>query len=249
MERILAISDIHGCYDEFIQLLETVKYNPEYDQLILLGDYIDRGKESWKVVDKVIELVNGGAIALRGNHDDWFLAFLSDPKEYAFEYFLEGVGGFETVRSYLESKNIYGYDKGIEEIATLIRKHNTEHIGFLLNLPYYHETKDHIFVHAGFSPYYDDWRNNSEHEMTWIRDSFIDNPTHLEKTVVFGHTTCRMLHNNDNIWFSEDKIGIDGGCVFGLQLNCLEISTKGYKQYSVPKIKKSDDEIILGGVM
>ncbi|WP_260838729.1 metallophosphoesterase [Heyndrickxia oleronia] len=42
--RILAISDIHGCYDEFIELLDLVEYNSSEDQLILLGDYMDRAR-------------------------------------------------------------------------------------------------------------------------------------------------------------------------------------------------------------
>ncbi|MEH7524970.1 metallophosphoesterase family protein, partial [Bacillus sp. JJ1503] len=100
MKRTLVISDIHGCHDEFVKLLDITKYNPTEDQLILLGDYIDRGKDSKKVIDKVMELVSNGAIALRGNHDDWLLCFLSDPEKTA-SYLAEGVGGFNTLISYL----------------------------------------------------------------------------------------------------------------------------------------------------
>ena len=53
---LFAMSDIHGCFDEFINRihdlndLETVKAGK--DKLILLGDYIDRGPESYKVLQK-----------------------------------------------------------------------------------------------------------------------------------------------------------------------------------------------------
>jgi predicted phosphodiesterase len=57
IKRILAISDIHGCLDEFNELLEKVKYNQSEDQLILLGDYIDRGLKSKQVVEKVMEYI------------------------------------------------------------------------------------------------------------------------------------------------------------------------------------------------
>ena len=43
MRRTLAVSDIHGCVDEFKQLLDKVNFNAEEDQLVLLGDYVDRG--------------------------------------------------------------------------------------------------------------------------------------------------------------------------------------------------------------
>jgi|SRR5690606_12147363 len=76
MERILAISDIHGCCDELNRLLELVKYNFTTDQLILLGDYVDRGFKSKDVIHKIKVLTDEGAIALRGNHDQMFIDWL-----------------------------------------------------------------------------------------------------------------------------------------------------------------------------
>lgn len=43
MKRTLVISDIHGELELFEQLLSNVQYNSRHDQLILLGDYVDRG--------------------------------------------------------------------------------------------------------------------------------------------------------------------------------------------------------------
>jgi serine/threonine protein phosphatase 1 len=238
MKRLLAISDIHGCYDEFISLLDEVKYNPKKDQLILLGDYVDRGKDSKKVIEKVKHMVeNEGAIAIRGNHDDWFLCFLSNPLIHADKYFFESIGGMETINSFLNEKDFLEIINDVEKFALKIRQENPELIRFLLELPYYHETDKHIFVHAGINPMYADWKNNPNEILTWVRDEFIFHPTNLNQKVVFGHTTCKMIHNNDDVFFDTDKIGIDGGCVFGLQLNCLEITDKGYKTYSVPSSK------------
>ena len=42
-----------------------------------------------------------------------------------------------------------------------------------------------------------------------------------DKTVIFGHTRTIELQDSADIWFDQDKIGIDGGCAYGLQLNCL----------------------------
>ncbi|WP_308860235.1 hypothetical protein [Paenibacillus radicibacter] len=102
-------------------------------------------------------------------------------------------------------------------------------------MPYYHEDDNNIFVHAGINPFYADWRKQSEDDFIWIRDIFIKCKTSLDKKVVFGHTPTIKIHDKEEIWFGEDKIGIDGGCCFGLQLNLLEISNEGYKTYFVRK--------------
>lgn len=63
--RIIAIGDIHGCHQEFAELLAAVALSPE-DQLVLLGDLVNRGPDSCKVVDMARE---HRAISLLGNHE------------------------------------------------------------------------------------------------------------------------------------------------------------------------------------
>ncbi|MCI1763126.1 metallophosphoesterase family protein [Heyndrickxia oleronia] len=228
---MLAISDIHGCYEEFIELLKITEYDPRKDQLFLLGDYVDRGKDSRKVIEKIMELVSNGAIALRGNHDDWFLCFLNDPSNVEY-YLTQGIGGFNTFISYLGFDNIKS-ENDINNAVSKIKEKYSSHVKFLLDLPYYYETKDYIFTHAGINPFVLDWKNDMQ-SLNWIRWDFINNPTNLlTQTVVFGHTTCRTIHNSNDIWVSNDKIGIDGACCFGGQLNCLEITDKELNQYHV----------------
>src|SRR5699024_9631110 len=74
MKRMLASSDVHGKIEEFELLLEKANYNASRDQLILVGDYVDRGPDSRAVLNRVIELKAEGAIVLRGNHDDMMVA-------------------------------------------------------------------------------------------------------------------------------------------------------------------------------
>ena len=50
--RVLAVGDIHGCYDKLMSLLDKVNVQ-DSDLLIMLGNYIDRGKE----VDKVLKWI------------------------------------------------------------------------------------------------------------------------------------------------------------------------------------------------
>ena len=43
------ISDIHGCFNEFMDMLKNINF-PEQDKLIIAGDYIDRGTQSYEML-------------------------------------------------------------------------------------------------------------------------------------------------------------------------------------------------------
>lgn len=72
--RTFAIADIHGCYSTFCALLDQIMLTRE-DELYLLGDYIDRGPDSKKVVDLIIQLqADGFAVKpIMGNHEQMLL--------------------------------------------------------------------------------------------------------------------------------------------------------------------------------
>jgi serine/threonine protein phosphatase 1 len=221
------ISDLHGCYETFVALLKKIKFSPKVDQLLLLGDYVDRGDHSKEVLEHVMRMVAGGeAIALRGNHDQRFLELVISNHSLHDAKFLE-YGGVQTINSYCGTKHTLEdlQDSCIMEKAkAFIRKNYKEHIIFLDSLPLYYQDNDHIYVHAGLNPFYYNWRDQPEKDFIWIRDAFVKHPTIVEKTVVFGHTKTIDIHGSGDIWFGGDKIGIDGGCAYGLQLNCLEIT-------------------------
>ena len=68
-----AIGDIQGCHAEFVDLLHAVSFDPTHDRLWLLGDLVNRGPESLKVMELVMSL-EGRTITVLGNHDLHFLA-------------------------------------------------------------------------------------------------------------------------------------------------------------------------------
>lgn len=219
MKRTIMISDIHGCMEQFNEMLHLVKYNSKYDQLILLGDYVDRGPDSKEVVEKVIELVRDhNAIAIRGNHDQRLVDLIRNDNISIRTKFLEH-GGIETLRSYCNNNEISNnyLDQARETIEALYGYQ----IEFLSKLPLYHEDDNHIYVHAGLNPEFIDWKNQPEHDFMYMKEKFIQHRFHLNKRVVFGHTRTVDIHGHSDIWFSEDKIGIDGGCAYGMQLNAL----------------------------
>ena len=68
-----AIGDIQGCHAEFVALLDAVSFDPAKDRLWLLGDLVNRGPDSLKVMDLVMSL-EGSTVTVLGNHDLHFLA-------------------------------------------------------------------------------------------------------------------------------------------------------------------------------
>lgn len=236
LKRILAISDIHGCYDEFKQMLTLVDYHSAVDQLILLGDYVDRGKDNKQVVLSIKELVEEhDAIAIKGNHDQMLCDWLDNPEEHRERYFRNG--GIETIKSFLQDVHEENADTEHVQWAEQIAETNKEIIHFLKNLPLYYETEDYVFVHAGIDPAQEDWKLSTERDFIWIREPFLHEHHPFKQTFIHGHTPATMLHDKPDIFYGDKKICIDGACVYGHQLNCLEIKNGEYKQYMVKKIE------------
>lgn len=78
-----AISDIHGCYKTFQRLVEEGIRLTKFDQLFLLGDYVDRGPSSKAVLDYIIGLMEEefNIFPLRGNHENDLLEFaMGEPR-------------------------------------------------------------------------------------------------------------------------------------------------------------------------
>ncbi|MGN7470424.1 metallophosphoesterase family protein [Brevibacillus sp. SAFN-007a] len=220
MHRILAISDIHGELDKLESLMELANYDPQRDQLILLGDYVDRGPKSREVVDKVKQLHAQGAIVLMGNHDHMMVkAFEQDPV-WIERWFRNGA------RSTLAS---YGHAAAETHLAAPdsleVTEEVREHLDFLAGLSYYHETEEFLFVHGGVHPL-TPVAETDPYILMWIRDEF-HSGYQGKKTVVFGHTPTEILHGKPDVYFGENNlIGIDGGAVFGGRLHALELPSR-----------------------
>ncbi|MEW9702496.1 metallophosphoesterase family protein [Paenibacillus sp. SI8] len=230
MNRTLVISDIHGELEKFEALLTKAGYNPEQDQLILLGDYIDRGPDARGVLDKVMQLKEAGALVLKGNHEDMMIQALTTHDERAWNRWVYINGGDLTLDSYgfatgdfLENDHTGTFRKPQLKSESL-----EKHLAFILSLDHYIETEAYIFVHAGVHPA-TALDKTDPHILMWIRDEFHDG-YQGDKIVVFGHTTTDSLHDdpdNCDVFFGKNRIiGIDGGAVYGGQLNCLELPSR-----------------------
>jgi len=227
------ISDIHGCLDQFEMLLAKLGYTSGRDRLILLGDYVDRGPKSKEVVERVMELVEkDGATALRGNHDQRLVDLIRGNDAAVRVKFLEH-GGRQTIGSYCGFGTEALSEEALTDAVENIRARYGTHIDFLASLPLYYEDEHHVCVHAGLNPRYADWKKQPEHDFMYIKKEFYLAKTKDARKVVFGHTRAAEIHGKPEIWFQKDKIGIDGGCAYGYQLNGLIFEDGAYETFAV----------------
>jgi serine/threonine protein phosphatase 1 len=212
MKRYFAIGDIHGCLDKLMALMGLIDIDWGVDALVFMGDYIDRGPDSRKVVDYVMGLreKHERVVCLRGNHEAMFLNYLDRREE---EIFLCN-GGRNTLRS-------YGILPDAEDRKAMIPP---KHIEFFRTLLPFYETEEYLFVHAGVRPGIP-MELQDPFDLIWIRHEFFLSSHGLKKSVVFGHTPSR-----GEPFVGEKMIGIDTGAVYGGKLTCLELPAMKFHQ-------------------
>ena len=207
--NIYAVGDIHGCLDRLEMLLDEVQPDLEQDVLLFVGDYIDRGPDSRRVVDYVLGLQQRHprehVVCLKGNHEAMLLDFLQGRERELFLF----NGGMSTLRDY--------WGNNWDSIRELILP--PDHARFYQELRPYYETPDYIFVHGGLKPGVP-LPAQQEEDLLWIRGEFITSMEDFGRLVIFGHTPFKSPLVMPN------KIGIDTGAVYGNYLTCLKLPQK-----------------------
>ncbi|QDU63178.1 Serine/threonine-protein phosphatase 1 [Planctomycetes bacterium Pan216] len=172
--RIIAIGDIHGCIHALETLLELIAPTHD-DQIIVLGDFIDQGRDSAAVIDRLIALeATTNLTCLMGNHEEMFLAALES--ERALRVW-EEAGGAATLISY--------------RFGARISTVPDEHIAFVRRCQDFAESDRHFFVHARYEPDLP----LAEQPAYALRWSLLEEPypgPHMSgKTALCGHTEQR----------------------------------------------------------
>ena len=208
--RKIAMTDIHGCHQSFLALLDQVGLTGA-DELYLLGDYIDRGPASRAVLDTIqnMQTQQGYKVqCLLGNHEDAFQIACRNPEFFQSWYHVWG--GKETLESF-----------GVSRAVSVPGKYQQ----FIRQLSYVLEVDEYILVHAGLdfrlthplTPHLDmlylrDWYANIDYD--WLGD----------RIILHGHTplakdAIEKMHRE-----LDDRrvLDIDGGCF------AEHISGKGY---------------------
>jgi serine/threonine protein phosphatase 1 len=199
--RLLAVGDIHGCLRHLERLMLRVQPTPA-DQVVFLGDYIDRGPDSRGVLDYLIEFGSRfpRTVFLKGNHEEMFLEFVAGRNQML--YFLNG--GETTLANYQDGDKL---------------RIPKAHLDFLEKLRLYHETERFVFVHAGLRPGLP-LHSQSEKDLLWIREEFLHSDYEWGKTIVYGHTP-RL-----NTLLAPTRIAVDTGAVYGRVLSCCDVERR-----------------------
>ncbi|WP_169975874.1 metallophosphoesterase family protein [Tautonia rosea] len=180
--RLLALGDIHGYPAPLDALVEAAQIGPD-DTLVTLGDYVDRGPNSRRVIDRLIALESRcRLVALRGNHDLMFteaLNILDEDSTRFAEFWNEPLlriwaqcGGFDTIESY----------GSLEEVPP-------EHRAFLDRLVNWHETDNLLFMHANYDPLLPMASQPSDLLYWTSLHHSVPDRHHSGKTAIVGHSS------------------------------------------------------------
>ncbi len=219
---IYSIGDIHGRDDLFAELLNQIDQDRQSRQhnqcvLILLGDLVDRGPDSDKVVERALGVSSRFDTMhhLIGNHEECMLAALTGDVR-SLRYFIR-IGGDATVRSYLRNDNLY-HAASFEELAALFPPSVPQsHVDFLDQGEDWVVYGDYMFVHAGVRDELPLDRQKVS-DLRWIRDDFLQSNAARDFVIVHGHTISADITQRPY------RIGIDTGAYASGKLTAMGLS-------------------------
>lgn len=199
--RRFVIGDIHGCGKALRALIEAID-PAKNDELIFLGDYVDRGPDSRDVIDQIIALEDVcNVVALRGNHEIMLMSVA-----------LRGVDDEVWLRSGGQA-TVTSYGGSLEKIPA-------NHLAFFQDLRAYYETTNEIFVHANYQ--HDRNMTDQDEVATYWSHLGIPPPPHQSgKRVFVGHTP----QPGGNILNIEHLVCVDTYCFGGGFLTALNLET------------------------
>ena len=217
--RLYCIGDIHGRADLLTDIHKLIIEDAENYSgekiIVYLGDYIDRGLQSKEVVDLLINkpLPEFKSIYLRGNHEQVLLDFLNVDPGIVVQWF--NFGGEETLFSYGVSIQGKATRNTIQELQQqLSEKIPESHLHFFIQSQFCYQLGDYFFVHAGVKAKVALDRQ-SESDMMWIRDKFLNSDFQFNKMIVHGHSVVEEPEQKKN------RIAIDTGAYFSGRLTSL----------------------------
>jgi len=239
-QKTFIIGDIHGMYDKLIACLQAVNFDYDNDKLIQLGDVVDRGPDSYLVVDELIKIKN--LVSIKGNHDKtWWDSVINNQPNILFNQ-----GGRETLQSYIEyciPTRSFNLEDGTTDFV--ISDIPQSHIDFFNNqLYYYIDDQNNCFVHGGFNRHVL-IEKQSLNNMLWDRDLWqvamgweyvksketypFKNKNNF-KEIFIGHTPT--IYFGKSIPFTAANItDLDTGCGKGGLLTIMNLETREYKQF------------------
>ncbi len=219
MTRIhYAIGDVHGRDDLLEQMHARVRAHHEAHHaerpatIVHVGDYVDRGPDSIKVIDRLMRGLAGfEVICLKGNHDAMLLTCAQTDSRQAWLTWL-GNGGAATLMSLGVSLRFGGFEP--KDVAGAL---GNERLAWLRKLAAYHLADGFLFVHAGILPGRP-IEEQREEDLLWIRRRFLESDADHGVLVIHGHTP------RDEPEVRHNRIGIDTGAAITGRLTAVVLA-------------------------
>ena len=227
--RLLVIGDVHGCYDELVELLDKAGGRDPGVALVFVGDLCNKGPLNVEVLRLVREV---GGYCVRGNHDEVCLA-----------EWLRHVDGAEPLR----------------EKFSWLERLTREELDWYFDLPFsiHFPSREVLVIHAGLVPGLPLEKQN-QHDLLHLRNVTFDLRT-LTFSSHRGNSEqshpqpwAQAWTGPDHIYFGHDALrflqrypfatGLDTGCVYGGYLTAVYndereklIQVKAHKVHEKPK--------------
>jgi len=209
---VYAIGDIHGhdaLLNALLRKIATVVNQARATTrpiIVFLGDYIDRGPDAKRVVERLISLQRHNALevyCLKGNHEQMLLRFYNSATVGPV---WARYGGRATLESYgviapREEKDLPGWEAARLEFQRALPQ---PHLEFYNSLILHITVGDYFFVHAGVRPGVA-LDNQTEADLIWTKGKFLTEKRPFGKIIVHGHTTA------DEVSIAHNRIGVDTG--------------------------------------
>lgn len=232
-KRTIFVGDVHGCIDEFNELLKKLSYDPKNDRLILLGDLIDRGPDSVAVVRKAREMK---LECVMGNHEHKYVKWFRtqgtrvdvyDKKAFYNDLLDQDISYIQDMPLYIELDDVVAVHAGLKPGISISNQTKDD----LMYLRYTDSDRKFISLKK---------INKLGKEATGAKfwTEFWQGP----KSVVYGHN----VHSYENPLIEEVApgvtcYGIDTGCCFGGRLTALIWETKEIVQVQAKRAYYTSD--------
>jgi serine/threonine protein phosphatase 1 len=201
------VPDIHGYFEPLAWALEWIdSKRDEIEKVVFLGDYVDRGRDSPKVLDLLSRRPRDSNVFIRGNHDQMMLDYLEYPDGNSRWYEFWGAETASQFRDRWKSGGL-AENPGMAPYADFIRQ-----------TAFSYETDLYIFVHAAIDPF-KPMTSQSHDMMLWGNHQFCYNS--VDRLVVTGHIIM------DQPTLKNNHLALDTGAYHGGGLTVALLPTAG----------------------
>jgi len=227
--RTIVVGDVHGCLDEFRELLNLLSFSEESDRLVQVGDLMDRGPDPIECVRYARKI---GAVVIMGNHEEKHVRW----RRHEVKRILTGKKN--PMKPFSLKRAAQNADLTEEEIEWMSK----------LPLTYKLES-GFVVVHGGLEPAFSvDGQSDAVLRVRYVDEEgkkvgyargSMKQPENTvywaekwggPESIIYGHARHSLTPRVDK--FEEGCCyGIDTGCVFGGRLTAMILTSDGDPEF------------------